>query len=376
MSENIFNIPENIHYFNYAGMSPLPWKSVAAGEKGVLSKQTPWKINTKEAFFSILDDLREKFAQLISTNMKDIALIPSATYGVTSAIHSLKLNSEDELLVMSEEFPAIYYPFERKAREANAKIIVAERKNGQNWTEAILNKITHKTKAIGVSPCHWTDGATVDLQAVGEAARRVGALFVVDGCQWVGAAPFDVNKIKPDHLIVPTYKWMLGPYQFGFHYVNPQWQQQKPLEEYWASRASAQDFTQLTNYTNEYQLGARRFDMSERSNFVTVPMALKSTEIILELGVEEIAQKILKKIKWISEFAISNGLSVPIGQDQSPHFIGLTNLKGWRPALQDRMAQNNIFASQRGRCLRIAPHVETTENDINQLFNFLQKEID
>jgi selenocysteine lyase/cysteine desulfurase len=41
-------------------------------------------------------------------------------------------------------------------------------------------------------------------------------VLCVDGTQSVGALPFDVGRIDPDYLAVASYKWLLGPYSFGF----------------------------------------------------------------------------------------------------------------------------------------------------------------
>lgn len=370
----IFSIPDDVHYFNFAGMSPLPLRTQQAGQAAVLVKAEPWTMNVNEKFFSELDQLRSLFAKLIGAAADDIALIPSATYGVTSAAKQIFLNADDEVLLQHEEFPALYYPFAKLAEDRQSKIILAYRSEGQSWTSAVLSKINAKTRVVAVSPCHWVDGATIDLLQIRKACQQFGAKLVVDGCQWVGANEFNVQEIDPDFLIVPTYKWMLGPYQFGFMYVARRNQNGVPLEEYWANRDGAENFVNLTDYTNNYQPGARRFDMSERSNLITVPMAKESVEILLELGPRNIANKIEMVTNEIATFAINLGLEVPRKEERSKHFIGLRTKSNWKPGLGDRLLAKNIFASSRGNCLRIAPHIETTDRDLTALFDFLKEE--
>lgn len=370
----IFSIPDDIHFFNFAGMSPLPIRTQQVGQKAVLVKAEPWTMNVNEKFFSDLDQARSLFAKLVGANAEDIALIPSATYGVTVAAQQMSLQADDEILLQHEEFPALYYPFAKLAEKQQAKIILAHKSEGQNWTTAVLSKINAKTRVVAISPCHWVDGATIDLEQIRKACRQFGAKLVIDGCQWVGANEFNVQEIDPDFLIVPTYKWMLGPYQFGFMYVAPRNQNGVPLEEYWANRDGAQNFVSLTDYTNNYQPGARRFDMSERSNLITVPMAKESVEILLELGPKNIANKIADFTNEIASFATSLGLDVPGKEERSKHFIGLRTKSNWKVGLGERLISKKIFASIRGNCLRIAPHVETTERDLRALFDFLKAE--
>ena len=229
----IFEIPHDVHYFNFAGMSPLPTRTRIAGEKAVSIKSTPWAVDTNFHFFQETDLARGLFAQLIGAQKQDIALIPSATYGITTAVQNLNLTESDEIVLMADEFPALYYPIQRATAERGAKLILArpESPNSPQWTQAILNALSARTRAVALSPCHWTDGSVVDLHEIRETTRRRGIQLIVDGCQYIGANPFSIADCPVDHLIVPTYKWLLGPYSFGFHYIAPQHQNGKPLEE-------------------------------------------------------------------------------------------------------------------------------------------------
>jgi selenocysteine lyase/cysteine desulfurase len=102
--------------------------------------------------------------------------------------------------------------------------------------------------------------------AVGEAARAVGAPLVLDLTQSLGVMAFDATAVQPDFAVAAGYKWLSGPYTLGYLYVAPQHQSGEPLEENWINRERSEDFSQLINYRDGYQPGARRFDMGERSN--------------------------------------------------------------------------------------------------------------
>ena len=371
----LFEIPESVHYFNIAGMSPLPRRTRLIGEAAVGLKSRPWDLSVPFQFFEQTDQARALFANLIGARPEDIALIPSATYGVSTAVKNLHLKAGDEVLLMAEEFPALYYPLRRACLERGATLVTVTPLAGQSWTDAILAKISTRTKAVGVSPCHWTNGARIDLKAIRKSTRNVGAQMIVDGCQWVGAAPFSCHEIEPDHLIVPTYKWMLGPYSFGFHYVAPHLQNGMPLEEYWASKAGADDFSKLVAYTDEFQPGARRFDMGERSNFVLLPMAMESLRILLELTPEKIAAEISPKIEQLAAAAYELGLLVPEKSERSPHMIGIRRPSGWKPGLPDRLRDAGIHVSFRGDCMRVSPHVHIDDHNMSALIRCLESEV-
>ena len=61
---DLFDIPADIAYFNCAYMSPLPRRSVEAGERGLGRKARPWEIRPPH-FFDESERARELFAQLL-----------------------------------------------------------------------------------------------------------------------------------------------------------------------------------------------------------------------------------------------------------------------------------------------------------------------
>ena len=79
----------------------------------------------------------------------------------------------------------------------------------------MLEAVDDDTAVVAVPNCHWSDGAFVDLVRVGERARAMGAAFVVDASQSLGAHPLDVAEVKPDFLASVTYKWLLGPFELA-----------------------------------------------------------------------------------------------------------------------------------------------------------------
>jgi selenocysteine lyase/cysteine desulfurase len=104
---------------------------------------------------------------------------------------------------------------------------------------------------------------------------------VVDGTQSVGALPFDVRRVRPDALIVASYKWMMGPYSLGLAYYGERFDGGVPLEETWMGRKGSEDFSALVDYVDDYQPGALRYDVGERSNFALMPMLTAALELLL-----------------------------------------------------------------------------------------------
>ncbi len=370
--KQLFDIPDEVLYFNFSYMSPLLRSVHQVGMDSVGGKCHPWKIHPSD-FFKETDKARDLFSKIVHSAAGDIAIIPSASYGVATAALNLDLKAGDEVLLQAEEFPSLYYALQRKAKESGAKIVQVPRPLDGNWTKAVSERISKKTKAVGIGPVHWTDGSLIDCVEIGRLCRKFSAMFIVDACQSVGVMPFDVREVQPDFLIVPTYKWMLGPYSLAFMYVSPKFQTGRPIEEAWSSRAGCENFANLTQYCEDYQKGALRFDMGERGNPIGLPMATKAMSQILDWGVENISNSLRPLTDQIVEGARALGFKSIEKEFRCAHMIGLRHPRKWDEQNREHLASKGIYLSLRGEYARISPHLNISESDCDQLISALRE---
>lgn len=367
---HLFDIPDDVAYFNCAYMSPLMKKVVAAGQEAVALKARPWQI-TPPDFFSTPELARELFAQLINAQADDIAIIPACSYGTATAAQNLPVGKGQEMLVLQDQFPSNVYPWRELAVEREAEIVTIPRGGNDGWTPRILDAIGGNTAIVALPHCHWTDGSLIDLEAVGRRCREVGAALVVDLTQSIAALPFDVARIQPDFAVAAGYKWLMGPYTLGFVYVAPQHRDGRPLEHNWIARQGSEDFAGLVDYKTEYQPGARRFDMGEGANFMALPMAVTAMRQLLEWGVEEIQETLSAMTETIAARAAPLGLSASDPTMRAGHFLGL-GFPGEVPAgLPERLGQEGVYVSVRGQSMRVTPHLYNNEADVERLIDVL-----
>jgi selenocysteine lyase/cysteine desulfurase len=107
------------------------------------------------------------------------------------------------------------------------------------------------------------------------------------------------------------------------------------------------------------------------SNFFLAPVAQAALTQILEWQVPEIEMSLKTITTQIADQAHALGFKVPDAQFRSPHLIGITNPHGISKDLPARLAQEKIFVSIRGQSIRIAPHLYTTAQHVEKLFNAL-----
>ena len=367
---HLFDIPEDVAYLNCAYMAPNLKAVTAAGIAGVARKAEPWGIAAND-FFAEAEEARHLFSRLVNATADDVAIVPSASYGLAVAARNLPLRAGQTVVTLADQFPSNVYVWREASRAAGAQVVAA-RKAADGWTAPLLEAIGPDTAIVAIPHCHWTDGALVDLDAIRAATRAHGAALVVDACQSLGALAFDVARYDPDFLVAPCYKWLLGPYALGFLYVAPRHHGGQPLEETWTARERSQDFANLVNYADRYQAGARRFDMGERAQFHLMPMARAALSQLLDWDVESIAATLGTRTRAMAERAETLGFSADPESRRAPHFLGLTRAEPLPDGLLGSLSQRRVYVSVRGAAIRVTPHLWTTDEDVDRFFAALE----
>ncbi|MFQ5638745.1 MAG: aminotransferase class V-fold PLP-dependent enzyme [bacterium] len=368
---HLFDIPDNVAYFNCAYLSPLLNSVREAGFRGVERKSHPWQVGPDD-FFAESEHARRLFAELIQADAGDVAIIPSVSYGVAVAAANLHCREGEEILVLAEQFPSNYYPWSEIVKRTGARMVQVERPAKGSWTEAVLDSMSERTRVAALPQVHWTDGSFIDLNAVSSKCRQIGADLVLDVTQSIGALPISVKELSPSFLVTAAYKWLLGPYSLGFLYVHPDYQSARPIEFNWLNRKDSENFAGLVHYRDEFQPGARRFDVGERSNFTLMPMVIAGLEQIHEWRVSHIQETLSVMTGHLAEDAKNLGLQIASPAAHAGHILGLRFPRGLPEGILSRLAEENVYVSLRGDAMRISPHLYNNQRDVNQLIDVLK----
>ena len=365
---HLFDIPDDVAYFNTAYNAPQLRASTEKLIAGASGKSRPWE-RTPNSFFDDAETVRTLASELFGGEPDRYAIVPAASYGLSTAARIIEptLGRGDEILVIGEAFPSNYLPWERTARESGAEIVTAPTPADLDWTRAILDRIGRSTRVVAVPNCHWTNGARVDLEAVADAVRSVEAVLAVDASQSLGAMPLPLERVRPDFLVAAGYKWLLCPYGFSLLYVDEKWHASRPLEESWLTREGADDFASLVPYSQHYMPGARRFDVGQKCTPTILPGAIEALRQLKRWSVAGISTALSKVNADIAEQLDRLGLILPPEARRSPHLLGVRLPEGLDIAPVKNLADKGIYVSQRGNALRIAPHLHISPHDVDRL---------
>ena len=164
---HLFDIPEDVAYLNCAYMSPLSKTVTEAGVNAARRKASPWIVKPDD-FFTESEEARRLFSGLIDATQDDIAIVPSASYGLAVAARNLPLGQGERILVLAEQFPSNVYTWRELAKVKDAEVVTVGRPRDGNWTRAILDQLDERVAITALPHCHWTDGGIIDLDRVGE----------------------------------------------------------------------------------------------------------------------------------------------------------------------------------------------------------------
>jgi len=353
-------------------MAPQLRAVAEAGERAIAARSSPWRTQASD-WFTGAEELRGLAAALMNGDAEGIAVVPAASYGIAIAAKNAPVRAGQSIVLLDREFPSNFYAWQTLARARGARTVIARREAGESWTSAIERAVDETTAVVSVPQCHWTDGSVVDLERVGDLARRVGAMFVVDASQSFGAVPLDVARLRPDFLVSVGYKWQLGPYGLGNLYAAPRWREDgAPLEESWLTRRDSEDFARLVDYRDEFRAGARRFDGGEFSQFVSVPMAAAALRQLVSWYVGRIQRELSELTSYAATFAVDAGFVVDPPEQRSAHLLGIRFPRGIPGSLAADLAKAKIYVSIRGDAVRVAPHLYNTREDIDRLLDVLR----
>ncbi|MCZ6645125.1 MAG: aminotransferase class V-fold PLP-dependent enzyme, partial [SAR324 cluster bacterium] len=365
---HMFSLPKGLHYLNCASQSPLPNTVAQAAHEAIARKVNPSLASDAESFAPV-EALREIVGRVVNASAERVALIPSVSYGVAVALANITIAAGQNVVAPAEEFPSNVYGWMDACREHGAELRLVPRPTdtqqpGKEWNERILEAIDKNTAVVALTPLHWTDGTWFDLPAVSERAREVGAAFLVDATQTVGAVPLDVAAFRPDFLICTGYKWCLGPKGAGFLVVGDRFMDGRPIEKTWIGREGSEDFGRLVNYSEHYRGGARRFDAGEHHNPITVSMLSAGLQQVLAWGPDNIQSYCVGLAEQAEAALAETEYALAPAGERASHLFGIHVAEVARlPAIVAALKARNVYVSPRGSAIRVSPHLYNTPED-------------
>jgi kynureninase len=151
-----------------------------------------------------------------------VFLRDSATAAQASVAAAIDPNGERRRIVVgASDFPSSRYLWHAQVRRG-FEVIEVGPPGGVLDAEIVCAAIDERVRLIALSLVSPRTGALLDHRPVIEAARRHGAIVVLDAYQAVGVVPVRVDDLRADVVVGGFHKWLGGAGTgLAFGYVDP-----------------------------------------------------------------------------------------------------------------------------------------------------------
>jgi selenocysteine lyase/cysteine desulfurase len=234
--------------------------------------------------------------------------------------------------------------------------------------------VDENTRLVALASCHFISGYRLDFQAIGRYLSERNTLFCLDAIQSLGAFPTTVEQV--DLLAADAHKWLLGPCGAGLLYVRRSLQDKiNPPIYGWHN-------VRCPNYVAQEQIvfrtGAQKFEAGTH-NLLGIVGLVAAMELILELGVENIARELLHKRALLVPALEAKGFTVLQPKalpDSASGIVSFHKPGADLAALHQKLEAAGIITSLRGarngeQYIRLSPHYYTTAAELHRMLELL-----
>jgi selenocysteine lyase/cysteine desulfurase len=360
-----FKLRDDITYLNHAGVSPWPVRTLEAVKVFAEENAVQGSLRYLE-WMKVETALRIKAKQIINAPSKDdIAFLKNTSEALSAVAYGLDWKQGDNIVSSNEEFPSNRIVWESLSRKG-VEFREADLNTGPSPEDALFSLVDVNTKLITVSSIQFSTGLCMDLKRIGEFCKSHGILFCVDAIQSIGAVQFDVQQIHADFVMADGHKWMLGPEGLAVFYSTPEGRDRLKLKQYgWHMTEVMGDFDRRDWTAAE---SARRFECGS-PNMLCIHALDASLSLLLEAGMEQIEQEVLKRSSYLIDQINSTPelkLITPSEHNRNGGIVTFSHGSINSTVLYEYLMSRNVICAPRCGGIRFSPHFYTPYEHIDR----------
>ncbi len=363
---SLFPATRKYAYLNSAAVAPLPTVAVEAVLSQLKDASENGTVNFND-WIATKARARDLVAEMLKVKSEQIAIMRNTSDGFASVANGFKWKRGDNIVNFAKEFPANFYAWRRVRDVFDVEIRLCPEKNGRIDLEEFINLIDSNTKLVSISAVQFASGFRADLERIGEAARKVDALFAVDIIQGFGAMPFDLPAQKIDIAAGASHKWLCAPEGCGILYLSERARERvEPTLVGWISVTDAWNFDDLEQSFKPNAL-AWESGTGGAALFYGLEQSLK---LLHETGAVKIAGYLEDLTDYLCEILAGKNYEIISSREEGEksQIICIKHCGGLSPMeITAHLERESVIVSPRGEGIRIAPHFFNNREDIERL---------
>jgi cysteine desulfurase/selenocysteine lyase len=367
-----FPVAKDKIFLSHAAVCALP-RRVAEATR-VYAQQC--MLNDQEAIVAPtqMEESRSLAARLLGAKPDEIAFVGPTSLGLSFVASGLNWKRGDNMLVYFDDYPSNVYPWMALAEKGVKVRFLNIRDLGKIRPMDVIGQVDENTRLVALASCHFVAGYRINIREIGEALRKRKILFCLDAIQTLGAFPTPCEYV--DFAAADAHKWLLGPCAAGILYVRKEVQDRlKPTTFGWHN-------VRCPNFTAQEQItffpGARRYEAGSE-NFLGLMALHAGMELLLNIGIDNIAAELLRKRAWVVPALQQKGYTV-VQADAPPenasaimsfHREG-TDLAELHQRLESSGIITSLRADRTGRkYIRLSPHFYNTDAELGRVLEMV-----
>ena len=358
-------------FLAHAGVCPLPQR-VATAVSQCAGNAT---LGDQEAFvIHRLNEARQLGARLLHCQPEEVALVGPTSLGLSFVAAGLNFRKGDNILIYHDDYPSNVYPWMALAQRGVEVRLLNTRGLGVIRPQDIMGQVDENTRLVALASCHFISGYRLDHQAIGKFLHERGILFCLDAIQTLGAFPTTVEHV--DFLAADAHKWLLGPCGAGLLYVRRELQEKLNPPVYGWHNVRNPNFVAQEQII--FRSGAAKYEAGTH-NLLGLVGLITAMELILEIGVENIAAELLRKRAGLVPALQAKGLTILSADAKPENASGIVSFHQAGKdltALHQLLAEAGVVTSLRTdrkgqNYIRLAPDFYNTDQELQRLLALL-----
>jgi selenocysteine lyase/cysteine desulfurase len=238
----------------------------------------------------------------------------------------------------------------------------------------VMGQVDENTRLVALASCHFISGYRIDVPAIGKFLRGRNILFCLDAIQTLGAFPTTVETV--DLLAADAHKWLLGPCGAGVMYVRRSAQGKINPPIYGWNNVRCPDFVAQEQIV--LRSGSQKYEAGTQ-NLLGIVGLVAAMELILELGVENIARELLRKRARLVPALQAKGCTVLQADAPVENASGIVSfhrpgadLTALHQKLMDAGVVTSLRADRKGqKYIRLSPHFYNTDGELDRVLELV-----
>ena len=344
-------------WLNHAAISPWPRAVADAVGDFVAANAERGPLDYAD-WLAVEAELRRRAARLLgAASDDDIALVANTSTGLNAVAAGLDWRPGDSVVFPAADFPSNRLPWQQLER--HGVIPRGVPLDAADPERSLIAALSPSTRLLAVSSVFYDTGLHLDLERLGAACARHGALLCVDAIQHLGALPLDVAAIGADFVVAGSHKWMLAPEGIALFWSRPE-----ARSLLTAAAPGWRMFPDPFNFEREDWTppdSARRFEPGTLNN-VAIHGLNAALGLLHDQGADAIGQAVRARSACLTEGLLRlPGVAVtsPLKPERQAGIVTFRAASVDSQALLKRLSERGIHAARRGRQIRLSPHFYT-----------------